>query len=172
MDWLDNPVFDSPRQTLSNFFAGFGDGLSFGITNLIREGLDLNSQVDKCSGLYNAGWYGGFLYGLALPGVGSLNAGARSVFYSGEGALKAAQLGKGSAQILADTVGGKVLNAINANVIRLPDFVWNAASAIFSANAKGTAQVFLRGEISNASVWIRVERPILTWLRNATIVTR
>jgi hypothetical protein len=94
------------------------------------------------------------------------------VVYSVEGALEAAQIAKGEAQILADTIGGRLLNALDTRIVKLPDPVWDLASAIFSANAKGEAQVFLRGAIREGSTWRRVERPILTLLRNATIVPR
>jgi RHS repeat-associated protein len=51
-DWLDK---------LSNFFAGWGDTLTFGLTGKIRQGLGLDSVVD-----YNSSWYrGGEWTGLA-----------------------------------------------------------------------------------------------------------
>jgi hypothetical protein len=100
------------------------------------------------------------LWSIAAGGAGSLNAGAKSVFYSGDGALKAAQFGKGSGKILADTLGGKVLNLIDTRVARLPDPVWKAASAIFASNAKGTAQVFLPSG-NPGLVWSNIESPIL-----------
>jgi RHS repeat-associated protein len=165
MDWLDNPSFDTPLQFTSNFAAGFGDGLSLGLTNLAREGLGYNGVVDKCSGSYNTGWWSGFAYSFALPGVGSLNGGAKSVFYSGSEALEAARLGKGSGIILSETLGGKALTAINA-----PEWAFKGASAIFAANAKGEAQVFLRVTSRSNSIWRTTERPVLNWFGNTTLI--
>jgi hypothetical protein len=48
LDWLEN---------LSNFAAGFGDSLTFGLTDWIREQMGINDVVDKCSGFYKAGEY-------------------------------------------------------------------------------------------------------------------
>jgi RHS repeat-associated protein len=172
MDWLDNPSFDVPLQFISNFAAGFGDGLSFDLTRRAREEWDVDDVVDKCSGSYNTGWWSGLAYSFALGGTGSLNGGARSVFYSGEGALKAAQLGKGSGLLLADTLGGRALAAIDMNIVRIPDSVWRAASGIFAANARGAVPVFLRTPVNSAGVWRTVERPILDWFGNVTLTFR
>ena len=48
LDWLEN---------LSNFAAGFGDSLTFGLTDWIREQMGINDVVDKCSGWYKGGEY-------------------------------------------------------------------------------------------------------------------
>ncbi|MDW8321235.1 MAG: RHS repeat-associated core domain-containing protein [Armatimonadota bacterium] len=51
-EWLDN---------LTNFFAGMGDTISFGLTERVREWLGVNDVVD-----YSSGWYiGGELTGYA-----------------------------------------------------------------------------------------------------------
>jgi hypothetical protein len=44
-DWFDK---------LTNFFAGWGDTLTFGLTGKIRQGLGVDSVVD-----YNSSWYRG-----------------------------------------------------------------------------------------------------------------
>ena len=85
----------------------------------------------------------GIVHGALLAVVGSLSAGARSAFYSGRGALGVARAGKGVYLLLEDTVGGKILNVID-KVKPFPDSFWRVPSAIFAANAKGGAQVFLR----------------------------
>jgi RHS repeat-associated protein len=51
LDWL---------STLSNYSAGFGDTLSFGLTNWVREKMGTNDVVDKCSGAYSAGEWSGY----------------------------------------------------------------------------------------------------------------
>lgn len=39
-------------QGLVDFSAGFGDTLSFGATNWVREQMGVNGEVNKCSGYY------------------------------------------------------------------------------------------------------------------------
>jgi len=73
-------------------------------------------------------------------------------------------LGKGPGKILADTLGGKLLNLIDRRLVRVPIPVWRAASAVFAANAKGTAQVFLSANVNAGSIWTTVESPILNFL--------
>jgi RHS repeat-associated protein len=164
-DWLGS---------FSNFSNGFADSLTngFGLTHLVglsglteyihrRTGSD--DFIDRCSSSYNIGEWAGTLWSIAAGGAGSLNAGAKSVFYSGQGAREAALLGKGSGKILADTLGGKFLNSIETRVVKLPSPVWEAASGIFAANAKGTAQVFLRAPVNPSGVWTTIESPILNF---------
>ena len=43
LDWLDDAT---------NFFAGVGDSLTFGLTNWIREQIGSNEAVDRCSNAY------------------------------------------------------------------------------------------------------------------------
>ncbi|MBK9067226.1 MAG: hypothetical protein IPL76_10145 [Gemmatimonadetes bacterium] len=47
---------------LAHFSAGFGDAVSFGLTDLVRDAIDANSAVDKGSGSY----VGGFVAGMAV----------------------------------------------------------------------------------------------------------
>ena len=44
-----------PSSSTVNFWAGLGDGASFGLTNWIRDNQGSNSAVSKCSSLYKAG---------------------------------------------------------------------------------------------------------------------
>ena len=158
--------------------AGFGDGvssmLSFGLysTANARKAMGIDGGVNQCSASYNGGKYAGYALGAATYGVGSLSAGYRSVFYSGSGSLEAAQLGKGSGKILADTLGGKALNWIDSTLHRLPDTVWREASRIFAANAKGEAQVFLRDPVNPAGIWTTVEQPTLKFFNNTKVINR
>lgn len=72
---------------VSNFSAGVGDNLSFGLTGLIRESLPGiygdDGGVDKCSGAYGAGEWTGAGIGFAMGGTGLAkgfaNAGSRSL---------------------------------------------------------------------------------------------
>ena len=61
-DGLDN---------VSNFFAGFGDAVTFGLTKRIRIGLGCNALVDTNSGCYTAGGYLGTADTLVLGAVGN-----------------------------------------------------------------------------------------------------
>ncbi|MPZ77339.1 MAG: PKD domain-containing protein, partial [Deltaproteobacteria bacterium] len=67
----------------ANYAAGFGDMVSFGLTDYVRGKLGTNHVVDKCSGGYSAGWWTGMVHQLAFSGLGSFHGGARSVLYSG-----------------------------------------------------------------------------------------
>jgi len=164
--------FDSLVQSAGNFSAGYGDTITslFGLTYLvgvpsmteyIRQQNDFDSVVEKNSGAYCGGKLAGYLWGAAAVGAGSLNAGSQTVLYSGEGALNVALAEKGSGLILAETIGGKVLNYIDKNIYTLPQKVWDMASGIFAANAKDEVQIFLRDALSEG-VYNRVERPILS----------
>jgi len=46
LDWLNN---------LSDSAAGFGDSLSFGLTERLRERMGINDVVNKCDGFYGLG---------------------------------------------------------------------------------------------------------------------
>ena len=109
---------------------------------------------------------------LALP-VGSLNAGARSVFYSGKGAVEAARVGKGEGLLLEDTFGGRILNKAEEFGLKmvgkpLPNAIWKIASGVFASNTKGNVTVFLRDPIPG-SIWKAVEEPILSARKIGTI---
>lgn len=46
---------DPLPQGVVDVAAGFGDGVSFGLTNLMRNGLGTNGSVNKCSASYSDG---------------------------------------------------------------------------------------------------------------------
>lgn len=56
-------------EEVGNFAAGFGDTLTFGATQWVREELGINN-VDTCSSAYQAGGYGGLATGVLIPGEG------------------------------------------------------------------------------------------------------
>jgi RHS repeat-associated protein len=63
-----------PREVV-DASAGIGDALSLGLTDLIRDALDINTVVDKCSDAYKGGKYAGHALGgsgLALRGAAAL----------------------------------------------------------------------------------------------------
>jgi len=146
-------------DSAANVAAGFGDIVSFGLTNWIRNVAGWNDVVDKCSFGYSAGKWAGYLHGVAFSGAGLLSGGARTVLWSGgETARNAARAAGG--RLLEDTAGGRLLNLVNDNLVTVPQGVWKGASAVFSANAKGEVQVFVN-EARAGGVFNTVERPIL-----------
>ncbi|MBK7727759.1 MAG: hypothetical protein IPJ33_04440 [Gammaproteobacteria bacterium] len=131
--------------------AGFGDTLSLGGTRWIRNHWDIGS-VDYSSGGYTAGQIAGVAYGAAMGGVGGLNGGARSVFWSGEGNMeRALSMGRS----LESTPVGSVMNRFGS---RLPGWSWKAASSIYARNASGTA---IKVGLQQGRIWSTVELPIL-----------
>jgi hypothetical protein len=162
--WNDRWLF-----IVSDFAAGFGDFLSFGLTKKIRRLFDFDDVVARCTA-YKLGAASGILVGAATVVASAFNAGANTVLYSGEGALEAALAAKGEGIIIAETLGGRVLNAIGA-LVRVPQGVWKAASAVLAANATGVVQVFLRNPLATG-IWNTIERPIVEFLGNATIWIR
>jgi hypothetical protein len=158
-DWLDR---------LSDFSAGFGDMVSFGATRFLRDRVfsDFYSNtVNYDSTSYTAGEVTGVAASVALGGAQSLNAGARSVFYSGKGALDAARAGRGAGLLLENTAGGKVLNVVDRLLAKggmdMPQKVWDGASWVFARNAKIGSQAFLRSPLSASGTFYRIEQPIL-----------
>jgi RHS repeat-associated protein len=164
-------AIDTGLKWGTDLTAGFGDGVSGGLTHWIRESLGWNSVVNECSGLYTAGWWGGAATATATAGAGSFWGGARSVFYSGGSgaAYEAALAGKGTGILLEETLGGRAMTFVSENIMKLPDAAWEGASAIYAANAKGVAQVFLREPVNPNGIFMRIERPILETLGNAVM---
>jgi RHS repeat-associated protein len=81
----DNPLnyvdpyglFEIPLlpQEVVDISAGIGDALSLGLTDLIRDALDINDVVGKCSSAYTGGKYAGYALGasgFALRGAAAL----------------------------------------------------------------------------------------------------
>ena len=62
-------------QEVVDISAGIGVALSLGLTGLIRDVLDINNVVDKCSNAYGKGKYAGYALGgsgIALRGAAAL----------------------------------------------------------------------------------------------------
>ena len=53
----------SPSQSTVDFSAGFGDTISFGFTNKIRDWNGTNGVVDKCSSSYTNAESAGYVFG-------------------------------------------------------------------------------------------------------------
>ncbi|QDQ28329.1 hypothetical protein FNU76_19330 [Chitinimonas arctica] len=56
-------------QPVVDFSAGFGDTLSFGLTDMARDQLGTNGSVDKCSASYTGGEVSGVLVSTAIGGA-------------------------------------------------------------------------------------------------------
>ncbi len=74
MDYLWGGIYTitggyTPSQGTVDFTAGFGDTVSFGVTNWVRDKMEINSVVNKCSGAYSAGEWGGIAYGFVAGGI-------------------------------------------------------------------------------------------------------
>jgi RHS repeat-associated protein len=149
----------------ANYAAGMGDAMSFGITNYIRDRMGTNSVIDQCSWSYSAGWWTGMAQQMAFSGAGAFHGGARTVLYSGEGALDAARAAKGAGRLLEDTMGGQLLKLIDRNIVTVPDIAWRAVSAVFAGNAKGEVVVVLRNP-NLQSVYNTVEVPVLKFVNS------
>ncbi|WP_246432211.1 RHS repeat-associated core domain-containing protein [Xanthomonas theicola] len=60
---------DPINQGVVDFAAGFGDTISFGATDWVRDQMGTNDAVNKCSGGYSAGEWSGIAYGFAAGGA-------------------------------------------------------------------------------------------------------
>lgn len=80
----DNPLtYDDPTglsfggflEEVGEGIAGWGDTLTLGATNWIREELGINNVLE-CSGAYEAGGIAGLVTGVLIPGEGEAELGA------------------------------------------------------------------------------------------------
>jgi hypothetical protein len=89
LDWFDE---------LTNYVAGWGDALSFGLTNRVREWAGVNDAVDMSSSAYAAGSLTGSVHGLAMGAPGLIHTAAR-VGRGVKGAYQAWQAGRGALNV-------------------------------------------------------------------------
>jgi len=164
---LLDPLGLDALQDVSDFSAGFGDTISFGGSRKIRQWMGIDHIINFCSGYFTAGQVAGVLHGIAMGAAGTLYGGARSVFFSGHGSFDAAIAAKGAGRMITDTLGGRILSRLGAS-----ERVWRLASVVFAANAKGTAQAFLRFPLRSGNVFIGVEVPTMARFANPWLVFR
>ena len=70
IDFMD-PTGLSFMQGLTDFSAGFGDTITFGLTSWVRRKLDVDSVVNPCSGWYTTGGVAGIVVvTIATSGAG------------------------------------------------------------------------------------------------------
>lgn len=69
-------VADLPTvpQGVVDFAAGFGDTLSFGLTNMLRDAMGTNGNVNQCSASYTGGVVAGAALSVAIGGAAGLEA--------------------------------------------------------------------------------------------------
>jgi RHS repeat-associated protein len=193
----DNPVNsrdpcglckEGSSSTTWNFLSNLNPfNMNGSLNNQVAAGFSMlmgdmqgADQLNGLSQLYNGGAsqatryaYGGS-FGVSAIGVSGamvanlFSAGAASVFYSGYPAAYNAALAEGGGTLITQTLGGRALVWLGVN----SRTVWAAASAIYAANATGTAQVFVRGAQNLQNVWYTVEQPVLEFLGNASILYR
>ncbi len=70
------PWYDRWLDNANNFFAGFGDTLTCGLTARYRQWLGVDNLVDRNSGLYVAGQVAGTVESMALGAVNPCGLGA------------------------------------------------------------------------------------------------
>jgi hypothetical protein len=74
MDWLWEQVYETtgwdPSQDAVNRAAGFGDGISGGLTEYARELMGVDGGVNECSTAYRHSMYAGYAFDAALGGAG------------------------------------------------------------------------------------------------------
>ncbi len=74
-------------QSLSDFSAGFGDTISFGLTRKFRQWQGYDDVVDTDSGAYTVGEYSGYAWDIAAGGAvakGGVKLGARAAGSAGK----------------------------------------------------------------------------------------
>ena len=82
---------DPLPQWLVDGSAGFGDAISFGATDWVRERMGTNGVVDKCSGAYAVGEIAGSMVG---PNKGRAGAGVAARVSGGSGRSAASGAGR------------------------------------------------------------------------------
>jgi len=154
-----------PLRDMSNFFAGWADTLTFGLTQKIRQSLGYDDVVDKSSGMYGLGQNVGTVHSLIISfGSGGVaNAGLRT-FLQG---LDVVRVGMGVSNGVdkirsGDTaggileIGGSVIGAALSRGVRICNIrpgqqlaAWSVigvtGGAAVVVGAKGITQI-LQGE--------------------------
>ena len=124
---------DGPLRQVSNTFAAYGDGLSFGIGRWVRHSLGLESEVNECAEEYRLG-----------RGVGQWTLGILTLF-TGVGAGGAApvtgpSMAGGAYRTAAPTFEAEVGAAVDAAVSGELVLVPNSPAAIRMISALGGGQ--------------------------------
>jgi len=92
--------------------AGWGDTITFGATNWVREELGINN-IDACSGAYQAGGYAGLATGVLIPGEGEAEIGAEGLSISAKIARQMESRGWTEEEIQEAIKSGEQIPAVN-----------------------------------------------------------
>ncbi len=90
---------DPLPQGLVDFSAGFGDTLSFGATDWLRDQMDVNGSVNKCSSAYGNGEWGAIGLGMAFGGA---HLGRNALYQMGKAGGLGERLGRGAGRLFSD----------------------------------------------------------------------
>ena len=105
-------------EELGEGVAGWGDTLTFGATNGVREELGINN-VDACSGAYQAGGYAGLATAVLIPGEGEAEIGAEAADQGIAGVIKG-YTQHGLEQAIARDAGRGVSPSAILDAVRSP----------------------------------------------------
>ncbi len=165
-----NPVNLADPHGLSgtvDAIAGFGDGVSLGLTDRLRCS-DADAVIDKSSGAYRAarslgtGWFGATLTVAAfVPAAGG------SVFWTGTGALEKATefAATNGASILTTTIGGRILQStLGDSRSALSQAIWDAGSALYALNTSKIAGIVYGASVRVDGTYNKIEAPILRFM--------
>jgi RHS repeat-associated protein len=105
-------------EELGEGVAGWGDTLTFGATNWVREELGINN-VDTCSGAYQSGSYAGLATAALIPGEGEAELGAEAADQGVAGVIKG-YTQHGLEQAIARDAGRGVSPSAILDAVRSP----------------------------------------------------
>ena len=161
----------------ANFAAGFGDAVTLGLTDWVRDRIDANGVVDKSSGVYTAGQVTGYAADAAIGAGGALRAASAAkrigtALDMAENAVgnQAVQMGSkleariagrlwtrgGSEAIRADRGAGEVVGRITKDGSRVYRF---AEMKFTGPNAGKEAANLVRKVLGNAVVNVHLVIP-------------
>jgi RHS repeat-associated protein len=105
-------------EELGEGVAGWGDTITFGATNWVREELG-NNNINACSGAYQAGGYAGLATAALVPGEGEAELGAEAVDQGIAGVIKG-YTQHGLEQAIARDAGRGVSPSAILDAVRAP----------------------------------------------------
>jgi hypothetical protein len=76
-------------------------------------------------------------------------------------------MAKGAGKLITDTPLGGALDMIDG-LHKLPQPIWEAASRVFAANAKGEVQAFMR-DPAVTGIWSSIEKPTLNFMNKINV---
>jgi hypothetical protein len=99
-------------EELGEGVAGWGDAITFGATNWVREELG-NNNINPCSAAYQAGGYAGLGTAVLIPGEGEAEIGAEGISISAKIASQMEARGWTEESIQEAIQSGDQVQAVN-----------------------------------------------------------